>query len=72
MTTTVKGVPLLAVAYAWNNKDITYLISTTGNTSACTDPYVSYDPNTGWGAMETKQYARPNVINFFFPTLAGD
>ena len=59
--TVIDGVKLLAVAYAWSNSDITYILSTVGNTTACKDPYVSYDPNMG--LMAGIQRSTPDLIS---------
>jgi hypothetical protein len=66
MSTDIKGVRIIACAYVWNNKDVTYIVSTCGDTSSCQEPYVCYDPSTGYDNMDTKMYPHPDIINFLF------
>lgn len=74
MSTNIKGVKLIAIAYAWSNKDVSYVLSTMGETIACEDSYVSFDTNNGYDSMETKQHARPEIADFllrFLPKIDG-
>jgi len=70
MTTTIKGVDLIAVAYAWSNNDIAYIISTFGNTSACKEDYISNEKSTAFdGVNDTKTCERPDVYDVLFRML---
>ena len=66
MSTAIKGVPLIAVAHAWNNKDVSFVVSTCGETSCCQEPCVCHDPNTGCDNVDTKMHSRPDIVNFLF------
>jgi len=69
-TTEIKGVSLIAMAYAWSNNDIAYMISTFGNTSACKDDYISNEKNTAFdGLNDTKTCERPDVYDVLFKFL---
>jgi len=69
-STVIKGVKLVAIAYAWNNKDVAYLILTVGNTNLCEDPYVSFDPSGGFDNRDTKELPRPDIADFVFRFLS--
>ena len=60
---------MIAVAYAWNNKDVAYFISTVGNTTSCQDPYVAFDPSGGFDTSDTREIPRPDLANFLFNLL---
>lgn len=63
---------LIALAYAWSNKDVQFLLSTVGDTTPCKDPYVSFNPNVAYDGGDTKEHARPDITNFlnrFLPCI---
>ena len=66
--TTIQSVNILAIAYAWS--DISYIVSTVGNTTAAKDPYVSLNPKTGFDGGDTKQLPRPDIANFLMAHLS--
>jgi len=67
--TVIKGVNLIAIAYAWSNKDVAYMVSTIGNTNAGPQNYICFDTNTGYDKNDTKQYPRPHIVDFLFRQL---
>jgi len=70
MTTRIKGVDLIAMAYAWSNNDVAYIISTFGNTSACKEDYISNEKNTAFdGVNDTKTCQRPDLYDTLFRML---
>lgn len=66
VSTTVKGVPLIAVGHAWDNKDASCIISTCGETSSCQETCICCDRNTGCDNADTKMCPRPDIVNFPF------
>jgi len=76
MKTKIKGIDLIAMAYAWSNNDIAYMISTFGNTSAWEEDYISNEKNTAFdGLNDTKTCnARTSMIfcfDFFLLSTAS-
>ena len=63
--TKVQDIELKAIAYAWNNKEVMFVITTVGNTTEALDPYVSFDGHTGFDRNDSKLAARPEIIDFF-------
>lgn len=68
---TIKGVNLLAIAYAWSNSSVAYMISTVGNTSSGPMNYICFDANSAGfdNGGERKQYPRPHIVDFLFRQL---
>jgi len=67
---TIKGVHFRAMAYAWSNNDIAYILSTFGNTSPCRDDYISNEANTAYdGVNDTKTCPRPDIYDILFRLL---
>jgi len=64
--TVIKGVNLLAIAYAWSNKDVAYMVLTMGNTNSGPQNYICFDTNTGYDNNDTKQYPCPHIVDFLF------
>ena len=60
-STEIKKVKLLAIAYAWSNKDISFLLSMVGGTTPCKDPYVSFNPDAAFDGGDTKKRPRPDI-----------
>ena len=67
--TTIEGVKLIAIAYAWSNKDVAYVLSTVGTTSTCKEPYVSFSPEFGFDGGDTKMHPRAEIVDFLFRNL---
>jgi len=69
-TAVTKGVHFRAMACAWSNSDIAYILSTFGNTSACRDDCVSNEANAACdGVNDTKTCARPDICDILFRLL---
>lgn len=68
-TTTIQGVNIKAIAYAWCNTSISYIITTVGNTNKAINPYVSFEKNAGFGGGNTKMVPHPEIVDFFFRFL---
>ena len=68
-TTTVQGVNIKAIAHAWCNTKMSFIITTVGTTTEAVDPYVSFDANTGFDGGDTKMLPRPEIVDFFFRFL---
>ena len=66
MRAVISGVPLTAIAYAWSNKDVAYMVSTMGNTNSGPQNYICFDTNTGYDNNDTKQYPCPHIVDFLF------
>jgi len=62
--TVIKGVALIALAYAWSNNDVAHMISTVGNTQAGPQNYICFDVDTGCDGGDTKQCQRPHIVDF--------
>jgi hypothetical protein len=68
MRTTIAGVDLIAIAYAWSQKGISYFISTCGSTEPSIHKYESKYDNE-WGELGVREIDRPNVVHFLYEYL---
>ncbi|KAG7363187.1 hypothetical protein IV203_026547 [Nitzschia inconspicua] len=68
MTTTISGVPLIAVVYAWSQKGVSFFISTCGSTEVSPVKYESRF-ETASGAMSFKLINRPELAHFHYEFL---
>ena len=65
---TIAGVPIMAVAYAWSQRGVTYLVSTCGSTKVHPEKYQSsYEDN--FGNVRVKDVNRPWVAHFLYEYL---
>jgi hypothetical protein len=68
MTTTIQDVSLVAVAYAWSQKGVSFFISTCGSTEISPVKYESkYEDN--WGMTAMKLINRPELCHFLYEYL---
>ena len=67
-TSTVAGVKLIAVAYAWSMKGISYFISTCGNTNPSSVLYKSNFEDE-FGGVGYKMIQRPKLAEFLYQFL---
>jgi Transposase IS4 len=68
MTTSISEVKLIAVAYAWSQKGVSYFISTCGSTETSPVKYESkFEDN--WGNVATKLINRPELCHFLYEYL---
>lgn len=73
-TTVLEGVNLIALAYAWCDSNVSFFISTVGDTHAHDKPYTSYFEDA-FGATGTKSVPRPVLADFVYmllPTIDED
>jgi hypothetical protein len=68
MKTTISDVKLLAVAYAWSQKGVSYFISTCGSTEISPIKYESKYEDM-WGNTATKLINRPELCHFLYEYL---
>ncbi|KAG7355118.1 hypothetical protein IV203_004474 [Nitzschia inconspicua] len=68
MTTTISGVPLIAVAYAWSQNRVSYFISTCGSTEVSPIKYESKFEDA-WGNTSFKLINRPKLAHFLYEYL---
>jgi hypothetical protein len=67
-STTIAEVPLIAVAYAWSQKNIAFILSTCGTTCAAQQMYKSsYEDE--FGHCTYKELPRPCLVEFLFEYL---
>ena len=65
MTAMIAGVKVIAVAYAWSQKGVSYFISTCGNMETCDIMYESkYEDD--YGQVCIKEIPRPNMLHFYY------
>jgi hypothetical protein len=63
MRTTIAGVPLIARAYGWSQRGVSYFISTCGSTKPCPKKYISHFEDD-WGNPGSKEIDRPQLAHF--------
>lgn len=68
MKTVISDVQLLAIAYAWSQKGISYFISTCGCTQPSETKYTTKFENE-WGHIDFKLIDRPNIVHFLYEYL---
>jgi Transposase IS4 len=68
MTATISEVPLIALAYAWSQKGVSYFISTCGSTEISPIKYESKFEDA-WGNTCTKSINRPKLAHFLYEYL---
>lgn len=68
MRTRIGGVDLIAIAFAWSKKGVSYFISTCGSTEPSPILYESkYEDE--WGVPATRLIQRPKIAHFLFDYL---
>jgi hypothetical protein len=67
-TTEVAGVNLLAIAYAWSQRGVTYLLSTCGSTEPSEKMYTSYFEDE-FGNVACKEIPRPRIAHLLYDYL---
>jgi hypothetical protein len=68
MTTTIVGVKLIALAYAWSKNGVSYFISTCGSTDPSEYKYeAKYEDD--WGNTSIRLLDRPKIADFLYQYL---
>jgi hypothetical protein len=68
MTATIDGVDIIALAYAWSQKGVSYFVSTCGSTEISPIKY-EYKFEDEWGNTEYKELNRPMLAHFLYEYL---
>jgi hypothetical protein len=68
MTTKISGVEMLALAYAWIQRGVSYFLSTYGNTAVSSIAYRSAFEDD-FGNVDYKFLPRPQLAHFIFEYL---
>jgi len=66
--TTISGVPLIAMAYAWSQRGISYILSTCGSTATAEKTYMSYFEDD-YGNVGSKEISRPELAHLLYDYL---
>ena len=59
---------VIAMAYAWSRRGVSYFVSTCGKTTTCDDPYLSHYEDE-YGSVCSKKLCRPWMADFLFKKL---
>jgi Transposase IS4 len=68
MTTTIDGIKVHAIAYAWSQKGVSYFVSTCGDTEPSVHKYQSLFEDE-WGNTQVREINRPNIAHFLYMYL---
>jgi hypothetical protein len=68
MTATISDVPIVAVAYAWSQKGVSYFVSTCGSTEPSAVKYQSKFEDD-WGNTNVREIDRPQLAHFLYEYL---
>jgi hypothetical protein len=68
MSTEISGVRLLAIAFAWSQKSISFFISTIGTTAPALESYASNFEDE-YGNTCSKLIQRPEIVDFIYRFL---
>jgi hypothetical protein len=68
MRTTIGGVKLFALAYAWSQKGVSYFLSTCGKTSPAATMYKTHFEDD-FGCVQTRDINRPEIAHFLYDYL---
>jgi hypothetical protein len=68
MKTTINSVNLIAIAYAWSQKGVSYFISSCGSTVPSQIKYESKFEDE-WGMTNFREIDRPQIVHFLFEYL---
>ena len=66
--TTISGVELIAMAYAWSQRGISYILSTCGSTAPAEKMYLSYFEDD-YGNVSSKEISRPELAHLLYDYL---
>ena len=65
MLTTISDIPMYIIVYAWNQRVVSYMISTCGSTAPHQDKYLSHFEGD-FGNVTAKEISQPCVSNFLY------
>lgn len=68
MKTEIAGVRLIAIAYAWSQRGVSYILSTCGSTEPSDKLYTSYFEDE-FGNVGSKQILRPKIAHLLYEYL---
>ena len=68
MRTTISGVKLFAVAYAWSQAGVSYFFSTCGKTSPAAKMYTTHFEDD-FGSVQIRHINRPDIVHFLYEYL---
>ena len=68
MTTTISEVPIVAVAYAWSQKGVSYFVSSCGSTEPSAVKYQSKFEDE-WGNTNVREIDRPQLAHYLYEYL---
>jgi hypothetical protein len=68
MTAEISGIPIIAIAYAWSQKGVSYFVSTCGSTEPSVHKYESKFEDE-WGNTQTRPINRPMICHFLYQYL---
>jgi hypothetical protein len=68
MKATISNVPIIAVAYAWSHKGVSYFVSTCGSTEPSSTKYQSKFEDE-WGITNVREIDRPQLAHFLYEYL---
>jgi len=68
MRSTIGGVPLFALAYAWSKAGVSYFLSTCGSTAVASEMYETNFEDE-FGNIQTRKIPRPKVASFLYNFL---
>jgi hypothetical protein len=68
MINTISNVSVIAVAYAWSQHGVIYILSTCGSTEPSGELYASYFEDED-GNISSKQILRPKLAHFLYEYL---
>ena len=67
-TSEIHGVKLVAIAYAWSARGVSYFVTTAGNTAPAEALYKSYFEDD-WGNVGFKELQRPEICDYLYERL---
>jgi hypothetical protein len=65
---TISGVPLIAMAYAWSQRGISYILSICGSTATSEKTYMSYFEDD-YGNVGSKEISQPVLAHLLYDYL---
>ena len=68
MTTTIAAVKVIAIAYAWSQRGVSYFVSTCGSTEPSKMKYESKFEDE-WGGTNFQTIDRPEIVHFLYEYL---
>jgi hypothetical protein len=67
-TTEISGIKLIAIAYAWSQRGVSYILSTCGSTEPSEKFYMSYFEDD-YGNVGSKEVSRPKLAHLIYDYL---